>query len=687
MSGFGKSRMTCQTWPLDWCLAGPDNRIDISQADIEDSLLSRSEFPTFADRVVHKAANILRRGLSDRVVLVHVVPLDESTLSVGLLFNRSQATRVLDVGPASDQVEAGKAFNELWGEKADLRRFKDGSIAESVVWDITRPEDAAMIPGRIVQYLLGRHLKLPDIGIKRYSSVDGWATILQLPDTARDAISTANSQKLGFRPILDAYQEFYKFLKSVDDDLPLSILNVSPASELLRYSSTFIPHPIDIDRFPSAPECLKYAPRAEVVLQFESSPKWPEDLAAVQKVKMAILAKLADLINERLNGARAGIVLDEVYTEVEDHVALEVYLPQGSIFLLRIHYEREQLLLERALDPSPPTFGTSLPTPPRRLVLPAMEKHTSRFIHLPKHHSSLLPLHHRYPSYSTATRLLKRWFASHMLSPHIRPEVAEMLMASIYLSPGSLAAPSSATTGFLRALEFLARWDWRTEPVIVPSFSDGGHQTRARFDAEKRKEGIKAFEEMRKRDPEMEMSKAWVVMTEDDVEGLRWTKAVGRVVASRVRRLAGACRGLVEGWGQDVEDWDIKVSREYVSKPTLTCEELSPSDCAGDHETRDLLRSSTNRPSDRAMSTRPRHHKTTKRLFQSLFTTPLEHYDNLLYLDPSVISRSAEAISPDPQLWEGRVFRNLVGGSAEEVQGVKAGYDPVGAFVRDLQVS
>jgi U3 small nucleolar RNA-associated protein 22 len=167
-----------------------------------------------------------------------------------------------------------------------------------------------MIPGRIVEYLLHRHLSIRSDEIKRYSSIQGWATILQVPDTARDAISTANSQKLGFRPILDGYQEFYKFLKSIDDDLPLSILNVTPASELLRYSSAFIPHPIDLDRNPSAAECVKYIPRAEIVLQFESSPRWPEDLAALQNVKMAILEKLGNLINSRLSGARAGIHRD-----------------------------------------------------------------------------------------------------------------------------------------------------------------------------------------------------------------------------------------------------------------------------------------------------------------------------------------------------------------------------------------
>jgi hypothetical protein len=74
---------------------------------------------------------------------------------------------------------------------------------------------------------------------------------------------------------------------------------------------------------------------------------------------------------------------------------------------------------------------------------------------------------------------------------------------------------------------------------------------------------------------------------------------------------------------------------------------------------------------------------------QSLFTTPLEHYDVLLHLDPSIVTRYAEGVSPDADRWQGNTYRNLVDSTdgLEGGQGIRVGWDPVGAFVRDLQVS
>ena len=52
-------------------------------------------------------------------------------------------------------------FREFWGERAQLRRFKDGSIKEAVVW--VESEGVASqrtICKRIVQYLLERYVFL-----------------------------------------------------------------------------------------------------------------------------------------------------------------------------------------------------------------------------------------------------------------------------------------------------------------------------------------------------------------------------------------------------------------------------------------------------------------------------------------------------------------------------------------------
>lgn len=543
--------------------------VNVNDLPFSAALPQRSEYPLHLDLLAASVATSLRRGLSDRARMVHVSPiLGTSILGVGIIFDPLQATRVLDVGPPSEQIAAGEAFRQLWGQKAELRRFKDGSITESVVWDLARPEEAADIPSRIVSWLLGLHFQISEERVKRITSDPGWLSIVQTPASARDAVALAGSEKLGFRPMIDAYDDSYKLLTSIDSELPLSILQVTPASELLRYSSTFVPRPIDINRFHTAPNCLKHIPCANIVMQFESSPRWPDDLAAIQKVKLALLEKVARVITAQRRNTRASIVLEPGASEIEDHAALEVLLPQGVAFRIRIFHDRERTLLERTIQEDAPVFGTSLPQPPRRLALPALASHTRRFVHLPQHHSSIAPLHHRFPSYSSATRLLKRWFSAHMLSLHICSEVIELLMASVYLDPGSLHSPASSMAGFVRAIRMLAQWDWRGKSMIVPVFTASRDLAtssgRIRFPIERRKEAEEAFTSLRSRDEKI-LRGAWVVSTEEDVEGLRWTEHPSRVIAGRVTALAKATLVPIEA-ATNNETIDVQVSEPNLHR-------------------------------------------------------------------------------------------------------------------------
>nr|XP_031858971.1 uncharacterized protein CI109_005639 [Kwoniella shandongensis]KAA5526043.1 hypothetical protein CI109_005639 [Kwoniella shandongensis] len=609
--------------------------VDVSSAKLPTDVAERSEYPSNTDVAVTSIAKILRQGLSDRAKLVQVTPSasDESTLTIGIVFNPDHATRVIDIGPSSGEPEKAEEFRNLWGDKAELRRFKDGNIAESVVWDLTRPEDATLIPGRIVRCLLERHFELTGEDVKCLSSSQDWLGVVQVPPTARDAVALPSSQKQGFRPTMTAYDSLYRLLKDIDSELPLAILNVTPSSEMLRYSSTFVPHPIDINRLPSAPGCINYVPYADVLVQFESSPRWPDDLAAIQKLKLALFDKLARVITARITAATVGIVFDSGASDIEDQAGLEVLLPDGVAFRLRIYHEKERNLLERIIDEDEPVFATSLPRPPRRLAIPALDLHIRRFIHLPQHHASIAPLHHRFPSYSSATRLLKRWFASHMLSAHIPAQVAELLMAKVYLDPGAVQIPSSAVSGFLRALDLLSLWDWKLEPIFVPIFTasrEGASATsssgRVRFPADERSEAIKEFETLRNKEKATEGGHPWVIVTEEDESGLRWTKGVSKVIAGRVAVLAKATIGAVQ-----------RASEEG------------------------------------ALDVR------------SLFVTPLAGYDFLLHLHSSLLSRYSLAVSPDSQEWESKLkFRNLHTGTSDRTS-IKIGFDPVESFVQDLQ--
>ncbi|CAK9784420.1 Nrap protein, partial [Cutaneotrichosporon oleaginosum] len=570
--------------------------VDAFEAKLDSIAVQTAEDPVAIDRIARHAAALIRRGLTDRARLVHTRVLSPTTFAVGLLLNSEHAARNLEMGPASDKEDECAAFRELWGKRAELRRFKNGAIAESVVWSIARPEDYALIPFRAVQWLLELHLGASTTPI---STSEEWLSVIQVPESVRDAVNTERCETLGFRPMMEGYDALYNLLKSVDSELPLAVLHVAPASDLLRYSSTFVPHPIDASRAAAAPECLGYVPVAEVTLQFESSPRWPDDLAAIQKLKLAMFEKLARVAESRLRGGKVSIALDADASDIEDQASLEVLMPQGVTFRVRIHHDREAVLLQWALDPPPPGLPDQVPRPPRRLVVPALAKWTARFQHAPTHHASLAPLHHRFPSFSTATRLLKRWAAAHMLtSADVRPEALELLVARTYLDPGTLAPPASATAGFLRTLAFLAAWDWRHAPAFVPlqavTRDAASASGRPRFDAALRADALAAFHKARSADKDAHV--AWALVTESDVTGTRWTGRVGPLIAARVASLAHATLSLV-----------------------------ASASAAGD-------------------------------FVPSLFATPLEHYDAVLSLAPG--PRSGEALVPDEGLWAG-ALRNL----------------------------
>ena len=43
-------------------------------------------------------------------------------------------SRIVDRGPPADAAAAAAEFRRFWGDRAELRRFKDGAIVEAVVW-------------------------------------------------------------------------------------------------------------------------------------------------------------------------------------------------------------------------------------------------------------------------------------------------------------------------------------------------------------------------------------------------------------------------------------------------------------------------------------------------------------------------------------------------------------------------
>lgn len=531
---------------------------------LQEDRLSILESGSYVSSVLSRLDRTLLQALGDRVRAIAILhpsstyrPLSRgqptllSTVDVGLILDPKQAFRLVDHGPRADEDEQlAQTFREFWGGKSELRRFKDGSIQESVVWEVNAPTERVHIPLRIVEHVIHHHF-----GIKKVESAGpSYDALLAIPPSIGKYRGILESTS-GFRSAIQAFEELTKGIKAMD--LPLSLVSCTPVAEGLRYTSVFPPVPIPTSRLHSIPECAQYTPVHEAILMFEKSSKWPDDLGAIQKLKLAWFESLARLIVDKFDGSKAEVLIEDGPSPIEDNTSLEVLLPEGHAFRLRVYHDRERTLLERKLD------DKTVQGFDRQEAQMALDLHIRRFIHGPLHHAALMNMHHRYTGWSPSVRLVKRWCAAHMLSLHICPEVIELLVAHVFLRADAQPVPHTGPCGFVRTLDFIRTWDWKEEPLIVPLYAAAGLEdpdAPAVFPKEKHDQAKKAFKESRTLDPGMSKG-AWFIATEEDVRSTRWA-GLGRtptpMIADRLRMLAKASYRCLER-GMEVGKFDIKV--------------------------------------------------------------------------------------------------------------------------------
>ncbi|GAD99854.1 conserved hypothetical protein [Paecilomyces variotii No. 5] len=475
---------------------------------------------------------VLSRALGDRANLIALSSRDsepwavgsssknnsKKTVLVGILLESKNAHRVIDQGPSAEQKEEAASFREFWGEKSELRRFKDGSIVETLVW--SDQPSAPSIVHQILAYVLQRHFELAEesltyIGDEYDRILDNWGG------------SLTSSNKL-FQLVLDAFNSLERSLRDMAD-VPLTIKQLLPASPLLRHTALEM-----------RPDGGVNSGIVDVVLQFESSTRWPDDLAATQMTKLAFLVKIGDYLESSGEAASCRTGLENESTKLLNNGFLDIVHKSHVTFRLRIHHDREQALLENQLK------SKTLAPRAKEETADALAMYKRLFIQGPRLTQALRTLCTRVPALSPTIRVMKQWFSSHLLVPHINEEFIELLTARAFLHPYPWETPSSVMTGFLRTLYFLSRWNWKQEPLIVDIneslTADTLESIRTRFAA------------WRKIDPAMN-SVVFFAASGIDQDGITWTQyeMPSKVVAARISALAKAAVTLVRDKGADLD--------------------------------------------------------------------------------------------------------------------------------------
>ncbi|KAL5043393.1 hypothetical protein BDW71DRAFT_119478 [Aspergillus fruticulosus] len=477
-------------------------------------------------RKEHEIYEVLLKAMGDRVDLIYISSPSASTwsvetkgqrksvarsLSVGMLLNSENATRVVDHGPSAEEKEAAATYRAFWGEKAELRRFKDGSIRESMVWS----EDSSSIVHQILLHVLKRHFHYVegDIGYV------GDEFDEQLQKNGDGLVSYSSS---AFQLINDAFNSLEKSIQAMEG-VPLTVRHLAPASSLLRYTALHV-------------DWNHGAAPVDVVLQFESSARWPDDLVAIQMTKVAFLVKIGDALAEISDFSSARVGLENEQSKILNNAFLDVTHASGVVFRLRIHHDREQTLLERQVKEQ----GRSPQA--KQEIAYALSAYKRLFIHCPRLSQAIRTLCTRLPLLSPTIRLLKYWFSSHLFDAHVNEELVELMAVRTFTQPHPWETPSSVMAGFLRTLYFISRWDWQQEPLVVDL---GGELDQATIETIRTR-----FAAWRSIDPAMN-SVSMFIGSDVDPEGVTWTQyeMPPKVVAARICTLAKAVIKLVREQG------------------------------------------------------------------------------------------------------------------------------------------
>ncbi|KAL3230709.1 U3 small nucleolar RNA-associated protein 22 [Nakaseomyces bracarensis] len=427
--------------------------------------MEKIKFITFENFLANKVASILKFALADRVKFMEIELIGRKTefpitkrkvyansdgynfesIRVKLIVDPEESEKLVTKGPAHSQEATSEAiiFKNFWGRKSSLRRFKNGEITHCCIWS---PSANAPIVSSIIDYAIRAHIsenaKVVSEGTKKLHKC---LPLPNLPSSSATSIQNMTS----FFNLKSSFDELYKIMFQMQ--LPLSIKSILPVGSAFRYTSLCHPVPYAY----SNPDFLQ-----EVILEFETSPKWPDEIVALEKAKTAFLLKIYDNLMENHSPEyKAFFSRDESIPNNLDITTLNVLTPEGYGFKFRVLSERDEILYLRAISNA------------RNELKPALEqtflKFTAKYQASIRHTRTIENISHAYPLYSPVVRLFKKWLDKHLLLGHLNDELIELIAIKPFVDPAPYNTPGSLENGFLKVLKFLSQWNWKDEPLIL----------------------------------------------------------------------------------------------------------------------------------------------------------------------------------------------------------------------------
>ncbi|TGJ81270.1 hypothetical protein E0Z10_g7493 [Xylaria hypoxylon] len=525
----------------------------------------RSPIVAFAENIYRT----LKKALGERAKLINIqVPKPTAwkvtpssrkskteSILVGIMCDPAKASQGREFGPLYEQKKDAAKFREFWGDISELWQFPSGEIVESVNWNEHSPLGYFGICQAIIRYILKSRLKLTDDDLEFHGQ------------EFSNIISLSPADKVSFGAVKAAFSVFEKDVRELGD-LPLSVRQIAPIGPEMRYASL---------RSPTPNQRKQGVTPINAVLSFEASGKWPENIASIQRAKIALLLQIAHSLEEAKGGIKTHLGLEDAERETENLAFLDIIYESGFSFRLRVHSDQEETLLDRQ------TKDQTLDRHVRTEAAALLSSVRWRSAILPLHNQTISTYCTRFPALSPSIRLAKHWFNSHRLGNHFNEPLIELFVLQAFLQPHPFPIPSSASTGFLRTLLMLASYDWREEPMIIdPSDS---------LSATERLDISTRLEAWRKIDANMNRTTLFVA-TPFDVTGIAYTQNLPKVVAMRMTALARSASKATKDKGIELDprtlfqsglrDYDVIIYLSAKAIKSVLRDDGTPTDVDAD---------------------------------------------------------------------------------------------------------
>eukprot|EP00177_Eucheuma_denticulatum_P007053 GFKZ01012837.1.p1 GENE.GFKZ01012837.1~~GFKZ01012837.1.p1 ORF type:complete len:1006 (+),score=135.83 GFKZ01012837.1:352-3369(+) len=297
------------------------------------------------------------------------------------------------------------SFKTFWGDKAGLRRFKDGRIVEALVWSGG--------PGTLDEMTTltcQRHL--------------GEGVVAKVIITDLEVAAGCESVDKTSSRAIAAFDELASVLRSLEG-LPLNIRAVHATSAHLRRCGAFSIRP---------DAGIRFIHPLDIVASFESSGAWPDDPVAISAAKAGFYVALKTTLASKGLHSRATISF------------LDISLG-GFVFRLRISVVKEKRILGSGSE-----YADALVWETEARV-----EHQDKIKYVG---NALI---------GRVARLAKRWLNSHLLLARMGTrgeELVEALVAAVMSHP-SISSSRSVMGYFCQFLHVLAEFPWEVCPLAV----------------------------------------------------------------------------------------------------------------------------------------------------------------------------------------------------------------------------